>query len=167
MNTTMRSSFRVMYAKPRRERESRRAPAPLRRGLTLVEVLIASVILSIAALAALDLLAATDAASLAARRMALASIEAERALINATAAVHDGREPETRHSLDALVVGEALASCTVEVSAIRELCSVPTGDGTSKRIPVIRLTAEVTDPRGATIATLERLAAVPDEGGQR
>ena len=52
-------------------------PSVRRAGLTLIEVLVAAVILSVAALAALELLASTDAASLAARRVALASIEAE------------------------------------------------------------------------------------------
>ena len=50
-----------------------------RRGLTFVEVMIAASILAIAAMASLELLAASDATSLGARRQALAAIEAERA----------------------------------------------------------------------------------------
>jgi prepilin-type N-terminal cleavage/methylation domain-containing protein len=158
MNATPWTHLRVMKL-------PRRLPRCARRGLTLIEVLVAAVILSIAALAALDLLAATDAASLAARRIALASIEAERALITAAAAVHDGRDAATRWTLDGEGAGEALASCSVEVRATRELCSVTRADGNAVRLPMIRLIAQVTGPDGVAIATLERISALPNTGG--
>ncbi|MFM1822050.1 MAG: hypothetical protein RI967_316, partial [Planctomycetota bacterium] len=54
-----------------------------RRGLSLAEVLVAAGILVVAGLAALELLAGADRASLEGRRLALAATEAEHALSDA------------------------------------------------------------------------------------
>lgn len=140
----------------------------MRSGLTLVEVLVAAVILSVAALAALELLAATDSASLAARRQAMASIEAERALAEAAVAVHEFRSPTLRRTLDAETGGETLASCTVEIRATRETRALGAdGNANAFRLPVMRLVAEVTDTNGDSIALLERLTPIPAEGASR
>jgi prepilin-type N-terminal cleavage/methylation domain-containing protein len=133
---------------------------PLRRanGLTLVEVLVAAAILSIAALAALELLATSDAAALAARRQAIASVEAERALAAAATALRDGREPSMRRVIDQESGGETLAGCAIEVRTIRESRTIGAVGANAAEIPMARLIAEVTAPDGTTLAMLERLA---------
>ncbi len=128
------------------------------RGITLVEVLVAAAILSVAALAALELLATSDAAALAARREAMASVEAERALAEAAEAVRDGREPSTRRVIDHDAGGETLAGCAVEVRSIREHRAIHSFGANPTQVPITRLTAEVTSPDGETLAMLERVA---------
>ena len=129
-----------------------------RSGLTLIEVLVASVILSIAGLAALELLASGDAASLHARRHAMASVEAERALSHAADAVRNNRSANSSELIPANDGSEALAGCTVTVSEIHEFTRLASGSGSMVRVPVVRLVAEVTTEDGALLASVERLA---------
>jgi prepilin-type N-terminal cleavage/methylation domain-containing protein len=129
-----------------------------RRGLTFVEVLIASAILAVAALAALELLSRGDAASLFARRQALAAIEAERILAEAADAVKAERVAAREDDpLDERLAPEALGGCTASVREARELMSIAQGDGTRARVEVVRLQAEIRDPEGRTLVALERV----------
>lgn len=135
--------------------DSRRARgyAALRRGLTLIEILIASVILSVAALAALELLSRSDAGSLHARRLALASVEAERILEESAVAVKAARTGARNDTLDAGVAAEALGGCTATVRESRERMTI----GAAARVPVARLVAEIRDPAGNLLVSLERV----------
>ena len=139
------------------------SPRPtLRRcGLTLVEVLVAAVILAVAALAALDMLARNDAASLFARRQALASVEAERLLSEAATAVKAHHSAAKSEELDAGSAAEALGGCSATVSESRESMSIGVADGQSVSMPVVKLVAEVRDPSGALLAILERVVPSP------
>ena len=128
------------------------------RGLTLVEVLVASVILAIAGLAALELLASGDSASLFARRHALAATEAERALEEAATRVAEDRPAAFDETISQDDGGEPLAGCRVEVQEFREFKRIANGAGDKLRVPVVRLVAEVTAPDGTLLALIERLA---------
>ncbi|MEY2795982.1 MAG: hypothetical protein RIR10_1698 [Planctomycetota bacterium] len=121
-------------------------------------MLVAAAILSVAALAALELLATNDAAALAARREAMASVEAERALAEAAQALRAGREPSLRRVIDQETGGETLAGCALEVRAIRESRVMGALGANNAEIPIARLIAEVTAPDGTTLAILERVA---------
>lgn len=134
-------------------------------GITLVEVLVAAAILSVAALAALELLATSDATALAARREAMASVEAERALAEAARSIRDGREPSTRRVIDHHAGGETLAGCAVEVRSIRENRAVSSLGANPTQVPIVRLTAEVTSPDGESLAMLERVVPHDQRAG--
>jgi Tfp pilus assembly protein PilV len=121
-------------------------------------VLVAAAILSVAALAALELLATNDAAALAARREAMASVEAERALAEAAQALRAGQEPSLRRVIDQETGGETLAGCALEVRTIRESRVMGALGANNAEIPIARLIAEVTAPDGTTLAILERVA---------
>lgn len=131
--------------------------ARMRRGLTLIEVLIASVILSVAGLAALELLARSDSSSLFARRQALASVEAERILNDAATLVKSQRTAAHSEELDAANAAEALGGCVATVREAREVMSITSAGGGSVRVPVVRLTAEICDPSGNPLVALERV----------
>ncbi|MFZ9882461.1 MAG: prepilin-type N-terminal cleavage/methylation domain-containing protein [Phycisphaerales bacterium] len=128
-----------------------------RGGMTLIEVMVAAVILLVAGLAALELLAAGDAASLHARRQAVAAVEAERALESAARAVREGRSASQREMFED-VAGEALAGCVIEVSESREEIRFTEGGARGRRMPVSRLVAEVTDRDGQVLVSFERVA---------
>ena len=135
--------------------------ARMRRGLTLIEVLIASVILSVAGLAALELLARSDSSSLFARRQALASVEAERILNDAATLVKSQRSAAHSEELDAANAAEALGGCVATVREAREVMSITSAGGGSVRVPVVRLTAEICDPSGNPLVALEPLVPTP------
>jgi prepilin-type N-terminal cleavage/methylation domain-containing protein len=136
-----------------------RTPHPrAHRGLTFIEVLIASAILSVAALAALELLSRSDAASLFARRQALAAVEAERILSEAADAVKAERSAAREDEpLDVSSSAEALGGCTARVREVREEISLSHGNGARARVPVVRVLAEIHDPEGRTLVSLERI----------
>ena len=136
-----------------------RTPHPrAHRGLTFIEVLIASAILSVAALAALELLSRSDAASLFARRQALAAVEAERILSEAADAVTAERSAAREDEpLDVSSSAEALGGCTARVREVREEISLSHGNGARARVPVVRVVAEIHDPEGRTLVSLERI----------
>lgn len=136
---------------------ARRRPCGL-RGLTLVEVLVATAILALAGLAALELLAGGDSASLFARRHALAATEAERALEEAALRVAESRPAGIDLVIDDADGGEPLAGCRVEVQEIHETTHFANGAGTAIHVPVVRLVAEVTAPDGTLLASIERIA---------
>ena len=136
-----------------RRSNSTEGRAVRRRGLTLIEILIASVILSVAALAALELLSRSDASSLHARRLALASVEAERILEESAVAVKSARSGARNETLDRSMAAEALGGCTATVRETRERLTI----GSAVRIPVARLVAEIRDPGGNLLVTLERV----------
>jgi prepilin-type N-terminal cleavage/methylation domain-containing protein len=137
---------------------SRILRARARRGLTFIEVLIASAILSVAALAALELLSRSDAASLFARRQALAAVEAERILAEAADAVKAERSAaRDDEPLDAGSSAEALGGCTARVREVREEISLSHGNGARARVPVVRVLAEIHDPEGRMLVSLERI----------
>jgi prepilin-type N-terminal cleavage/methylation domain-containing protein len=138
---------------------SPRTPHPrAHRGLTFIEVLIASAILSVAALAALELLSRSDAASLFARRQALAAVEAERILSEAADAVKAERSAAREDEpLDVSSSAEALGGCTARVREVREEISLSHGNGARARVPVVRVLAEIHDPEGRTLVSLERI----------
>ena len=139
---------------PHRASHAVRAAA---RGFTLIEVLIAASILSVAALASLELLSRSDAQGLTARRLALASVEAERVLAESAALVKQQKSAERREVLDATVAAEALTGCTAKVREQRESMAVTERSGTAMRVPVVRVTAEICDPAGAPLVTIERV----------
>lgn len=126
------------------------------RGLTLIEVLIASVILSVAALAVLELLSRGDSESLDSRRRALASVEAERLLAEASESVKAQRNAERTLQLDSSLSAEALGGCTATIHQQSDMLSLQSTAGTV-RMPVVRLVAEIVDPNGEPIVSLERV----------
>jgi prepilin-type N-terminal cleavage/methylation domain-containing protein len=126
-------------------------------GFTLIEVLVAAAILAIAALAALELLSRSDAASLYSRRLALATVEAERILAESAELVKEQRAAAKRETLDSSIAAEALNGCTAVVREFRENMSVTDRSGAVMRVPVIRLTAEIADPDGNALVSLERV----------
>ncbi|MFM7261364.1 MAG: prepilin-type N-terminal cleavage/methylation domain-containing protein [bacterium] len=136
------------------------SPRPGRRrtGLTLVEVLVAAAILAVAALAALEFLASSDAAALAARREAMAAVEAERALAEAAEIVRQGRDPSGRRVIEQTNGGETLAGCTIEIRAMRDVRNVGAISAGTPHLPIARLIAEVTSPDGTSLSVLERVA---------
>jgi type II secretory pathway pseudopilin PulG len=121
-------------------------------------VLVAAAILAVAAIAALEFLASSDAAALAARREAMAAVEAERALATAAEVVREGGDPACRRLLEASNGGETLAGCTLEIRTLREARNIGSMNDGPVSIPVSRLIAEVTAPDGATLSLLERVA---------
>ncbi|MFM2164931.1 MAG: hypothetical protein RL325_1368 [Planctomycetota bacterium] len=148
-------------------RTHRHDPVAVARGLTLVEVLVATVILAVAGLAALELLSRTDAASLHARRQALAAVEAERLLESAAADVRVDRPGARSEEFEPGVAAEALSGCTARVRETRGELSVGDPAGGTQRLPVVRLEAEVRDPSGASLVSLERIVPVGGAGGAR
>ena len=117
----------------------------------------AAAILAVAALAALELLSRSDSESLYSRRLALASVEAERILAESAELVKGQRTATRRETLDSTVAAEALGGCTAVVREIRENMSVTDRSGATMRVPVVRLTAEITDPSGNSLVSLERI----------
>lgn len=136
-------------------------------GLTFLEVIIAASILSIAAIAVLELLASSDSVSLTARRQALAAVEAERALETCAQAIKDGENLPAAASLQSGMQGEALMGCTLAVatSNITEEFTIPPAGptGSPRAVPIkLRfLVATVEAPDGDVLVRLER--AVPVE----
>lgn len=137
----------------------RHQPIP-RRGLTLVEVLVAAVILAVTAVAAIELLASGDVASVAARRRAIASLEAERALAEAAELVRADRSAALTLTFDGDGETEPLRGCVLEVRERRDTVRFADGAAAGRRMPVARLTAEIVDPSGAILASFERLTPV-------
>lgn len=142
-------------------------PSRRRRGLTFIEVVIAASILSIAAIAVLQLLSSSDSVSLIARRQALAAVEAERALETCAQAILDGDNLPDNTALQAGMRGEALVGCTLTVAVTNmteEFTIPPAGPSGSPRAVPIKLrllAATVESPDGETVVRLER--AVPVE----
>lgn len=135
----------------------------LRRGLTFLEVVFAAAILGIAALAALELLASTDNASLFSRRQALAAVEAERALMVASDAVKAGQTIPSSEALSEALGGEALVGCVITVTAneIDVDFTIPStsGNPADDQIVTLRisnLVATVTDADGDLLVRMER-----------
>jgi len=118
---------------------------------------VAAAILAVAALASLELLSRSDSESLYSRRLALASVEAERILAESAELVKDQRTAARRESLDSTTAAEALGGCTAVVREVRENMSVTDRSGATMRVPVVRLTAEITDPSGNSLVSLERI----------
>jgi prepilin-type N-terminal cleavage/methylation domain-containing protein len=135
------------------------------RGLTLIEVVIAASILSIAAIAVLELFASSDAVGLAARRQALAAFEAERILESCAQAIKDGDALPPIASLQGGMQGEALAGCRLAITAtdlVEDLDIPAPGPGGATRTVQITLrflVATVESPEGDLVVRLER--AVP------
>jgi len=142
------------------QRPQRALRRTARRGLTLVEVLVAAVILSIAAVAALELLASGDAASASARRSAVAALEAERALAEAADLVRESRAASARFVFEGDGETEPLRGCTLEVRESRETIRFSDGAANGRRMPVARLVAEIVSPEGDVLASFERLTPV-------
>ena len=117
----------------------------------------AAAILAVAALAALELLSRSDSESLYSRRLALASVEAERILAESAELVKGQRTATRRETLDSTVAAEALGGCTAVVREFRENLAVTDRSGASMRVPVVRLTAEILDPEGKSLVSLERV----------
>lgn len=154
-----RASFpgNVVQGSPASQLQRSREKDAVRRGFTLVEVLIAASILAVAALAALELLSRSDSDSLYARRLALASVEAERLLAESASLVKEQQTATRSEKLDGTVAAEALGGCTAFVREYRENLSVTDRSGASMRVPVVRLTAEIVDPSGNSLVSLERV----------
>ena len=164
---------------------SRGSGARVRRGLTLAEVLVAAAILVVAGLAALELLAGADRASLEGRRLALAATEAEHALSDAAVRLARGESPARREAFGAgwsdgaagdrtlagptlagpTLKGPTLEGCTLEIRSTRDRVALAAASGATVAYPVERLVAEVRDPARATLLVLERIAPVPVGGG--
>lgn len=144
-----------------------RRPGIVRRGLTFIEVVVAASILSIAALAALELLASTDSVSLAARRQALAAVEAEQALAICAESVKNGDGVPAASAYNGGMRGEALAGCSIVVTSTLNNVNFtippagPTGEPQILPMRIRVLTATVVTPEGETIVSLER--PVPDD----
>ncbi|MEY3027582.1 MAG: hypothetical protein RL136_10 [Planctomycetota bacterium] len=132
-------------------------PTAVRRGLTLIEVLIASVILAVAGLAALELLSQSDANSLFARRQALAAVEAERMLEESAELVRQRQSAQRSARLDDGDAAEALVGCHAEIREARDRVGLGHSGRTEVRVDVVRLTAEILDPRGNSLVRLERM----------
>lgn len=139
-----------------------------RRGLTFIEVVVAASILSIAALAALELLASSDAVNLAARRQALAAVEAEQALALCAERVRNGNALPDQDAYGAGMQGEALAGCTILVTRTTSTVPFtvpspgPTVDPMTVPLQVHLLTATVFAPNGEVVVALERPVPDPD-----
>ena len=139
----------------------------VRRGLTFIVVVVAASILSIAALAALELLASTDAVNLAARRQALAAVEAEQALAICAESVKNGDGVPAASAYNTGMRGEALAGCSIVVTSTLSTVnftippSGPTGEQQILPMQIRLLVATVVTPEGETIVSLER--PVPDD----
>lgn len=136
-------------------------------GLTFLEVIIAASILSIAAIAVLELLASSDSVSLSARRQALAAVEAERALETCAQAIRDGDDLPPAASLQAGMQGEALGGCELGIAAsnVTEDFVIPAAGPTAgvRTVPIKLkfLVATVETSDGEVLVRLER--AVPVE----
>ena len=148
---------------------ARTKPSLIRRGLTFVEVMIAASILAIAAMASLELLAASDATSLTARRQALAAIEGERALSTVADIVRKGGSIPSASAMSESLVGEALGGCTVRMTGTPAVVSftipsaTPDGPPRVVDLSVVNLVVEILDPAGETLVEFER--AVPAHSG--
>jgi len=148
-----------------------RTPARRRRGLTFIEVMIAASILAIAAMASLELLAASDSTSLAARRQALAAIEAERALSTVADTVRRGGAVPSATTLSDGLVGEALGGCSMTMVGTPTVVSftipsaTPNGPPREVDLSVVNLVVEVLDPAGETLVQFERAVPLPSGGG--
>jgi hypothetical protein len=135
---------------------------PRRRGLTFVEVMISASILSIAAIASLELLAASDSGSLSARRQALAAVEAERTLAFVADLVKAGQQIPDSATLSGGLVGEALQGCSIVLTGTVlqvDFTLPPASAGGAPRtvdLAVNNLVAEVFGPNGELIIALER-----------
>jgi hypothetical protein len=133
--------------------------------------MIAASILAIAAMASLELLAASDATSLGARRQALAAIEAERALSTVADTVRNGGSVPSAATLSDGLVGEALGGCTMTMVGTPMLMTftipsaTPNGPAREVDLAVVNLVVEVLDPAGETLVTFERAVPVPSGGG--
>jgi len=141
------------------------------RGLTFIEVMIAAAILSIAAIASLELLASSDSSGLFTRRQAMAAIEAERALGVASDAVKKGESIPDSATLSSGMVGEALVGCTLRVTGhvmtVNFTIPSATAGGPSRQVAleVNNLVAEVLDSDGQLVVTLERPVPMPTPSG--
>jgi hypothetical protein len=154
-----------------------RAASRPRFGLSLAEVLVAAAILVVAGLAALELLAGADRASLEGRRLALAATEAEHALSDAAVRLARGESPARREAFGAgaagagrtlqghTLQGHTLDGCTLEIRSTRDRVALAAASGAKISYPIERLVAEVRDPSGAALLVLERIAPVPVDGG--
>lgn len=148
----------------------RRTPARRSRGLTFIEVMISASILSIAAIASLELLAASDNGSLFARRQALATVEAERTLASVADLVKAGQPIPGSAELSGGLVGEALQGCSITVTGNVlevEFTLPPSSAGGAPRtvaLTVNNLVAEVFGPDGDSIVTLERPVPITTGG---
>ena len=140
---------------------SRGSGARVRRGLTLAEVLVAAAILVVAGLAALELLAGADRASLEGRRLALAATEAEHALSDAAVRLARGESPARREAFGAgwsdgaagdrtlagptlagpTLKGPTLEGCTLEIRSTRDQVALAEASGATVAYPVERLVA--------------------------
>lgn len=136
-----------------------------RRGLTLVEVLVAASILAIAALSLTELLASSDRIGLSSRRQALAAMEAERALELLCEATKSNGPLPSSAVLQAGMEGEALEGCDLTVTAVdrvEEFVIPPAGaSGSPQSVEInIRLfTVRVESEDGEVLVEVER--AVP------
>lgn len=145
--------------------------ARARRGLTFIEVAIAASILAIAGVAALEVLAMSDAAGRFARRQAQAAVEAERALSIAADRVKAGQSVPDSDTLSEGLVGEALGGCTMTIAAtdmnVRLTIPGATRDGGPRDIElaVRNLVIEVRDPENEVIVRFERAVPLPNGGG--
>ena len=132
---------------------------------------IAASILAIAGVAALEVLAASDAAGRFARRQAQAAVEAERALSLAADHVKTGRAIPDSETLSAGLVGEALDDCTMTVTAadmnVRLTIPGTSRDGGQREIDlaVRNLVVEVRSPDDELIVRFERAVPLPNGGG--
>lgn len=148
--------------------DARTIPAPFcrrRRGLTFLEVMVAASILSIAALAVLELLSSSDRVGLTARRQALAAVEAERALEACAQALKAGRPMPQIDTLQTGMTGEALGGCALTVtstSRAEEFVIPPPGSSGAPRSVIVNirlLVAAVETREGERLVEIER--AVP------
>jgi len=133
--------------------------------MTLIEVVVAASILSIAALALIELLVSSDRTNYTTRRQALASIEAERALEACAQAIKSGGRLPSSDSLQSGMQGEALAGCLLKVGSTNksEEFTIPpagaSGNPRTVEIKVRLLVATVETDDGETLVSVER--AVP------
>jgi type II secretory pathway pseudopilin PulG len=141
------------------------------RGLTFIEVAIAASILAIAGVAALEVLASSDAAGRFARRQAQAAVEAERALSLAADHIKTGRAIPDAETLSAGLVGEALDGCTMAITAadmnVRLMIPGASRDAGPREIDlaVRNLVVEVHGPDDEVIVRFERAVPLPNGGG--
>lgn len=165
----MRFGTASIDAQNRRARQrAAHVRSKLLAGMTLLEVLVAAAILSVAAVAALELLASTDAVAREARRHAIASVEAERALAIAADEVRQTGRLSSGVSMRQTFTpddgGESLVGCTLEIRVERANAAFRTGDdqrvGGSSEASMLRIIAEVVDEHGHVITVVERPAPV-------
>ena len=125
----------------------------------------AASILSIAALAVLELFSSTDAAGLATRRQTLAAAEAEQALEACARAIKEGSAMPRAETLQSGMQGEALGGCVLRVSSTNRTEDFvipppgPAGEPRRVQIKIRLLVAAVETADGERVIELER--AVP------